>query len=575
MYKVKFNFANGTTTKEIGLIDNTLVINKDEISAEVNSIEILSVDFESSINENNYFVVPSIGLNGPAMQIFFREREDVEKTLRYSTIPIYGCCKGEKTTLAIVCGMELDYELIVGVKNNQYYMYPRFLTDNEELSEDIIIKFFTLTDKDSSYQGIAKFYRQFQLDRGACTTLKERQEHYPVLKQSLKGPEIRVRLAWKEVPSPVPEQTVENEPPIHVALTFKQCEDILDEFHKQGIKNAEFCLVGFNKSGHDGRFPDIFPIEPLLGGEEDLKHLIEKAKSMGYLICGHTNILDSYKIAERWTEANCLRDKNGELHQEGNWGGGKSYFLCAEQAHKNYAIEDMENLKALGFYGTHYFDVMSIGLPPKCYDKRHPLSRKEMAFWRGESLRLAREKIGASASEGAFDFCIKDLDYALYTVFYRDEDKSSLWDKEIPLWPMVYHGIIHYNMSTDTVNANIKSDKKLSLINFALGGRPVNYFYAKFMSAGINWMGEEDLGYHDKEQLSKDVAKIREEYQLYQSITDLQLNFIEDYQEIAPEIIKVSYDNGAILYFNMSDKDYLLDDNEILKSYSFIRKQEE
>jgi hypothetical protein len=573
MYKIKFNFADGTSSiKEAELIDSTLTIKKDEVSTNINSIEVLSIDFESSIAEDNYFVIPSISQNGPAAQIFFKERQDIEKVIRYSTMPIYGCCSKNKTTLAIVCGMELDYELVVGVKNNRYYMYPRFLTDNEELYEDIVIKFFTLSDKNSSYQGIAKFYRQFQLERGACTTLKERSKLYPALAKSLLGPEVRIRLAWKEVPSPVPEQTVENEPPIHVALTFAQCDEIIEEFHKQGIKNAEFCLVGFNKSGHDGRFPDIFPIEPLLGGEAELKKLIEKAKSLGYLICGHTNILDSYKIAKRWSAENCLKDKNGELHQEGNWGGGKSYFLCAKQAHLNYAIEDMENLKNLGFHGTHYFDVMSISLPPKCYDEKHPLSRKEMAYWRGESLRLAREKIGASASEGAFDFCIKDLDYALYTVFYREEDKCSLWDKEIPLWPMVYHGIIHYNMSTDTVNANIKSNKELSLINLAFGGRPVNYFYAKFMSAGVNWMGEEDLIFKDKEQLSNDIAKIKKEYQLYQSIADLQLNFIEDYEEIAPKIVKVTYDNNAILYFNMTENDYQLNDNETLKSYSLLRK---
>ena len=66
--------------------------------------------------------------------------------------------------------------------------------------------------------------------------------------------------------------------------------------------------------------------------------------------------------------------------------------------------------------------------------------------------------------------------------------------------------------------------------------------------------------------------KIKNEYQLYQSIADLQLNFIEDYEEIAPKIIKVSYDNNAILYFNMSDKDYKLDEHEIVKSYSLLRK---
>ena len=77
MYKIKFNFANGTSTiKDVALVDNTLTISKQAVSTDVNSIDILSSYFESGIVQDSYFVVPSIDLNGPAMQIFFRERED-------------------------------------------------------------------------------------------------------------------------------------------------------------------------------------------------------------------------------------------------------------------------------------------------------------------------------------------------------------------------------------------------------------------------------------------------------------------------------------------------------------------
>ena len=74
----------------------------------------------------------------------------------------------------------------------------------------------------------------------------------------------------------------ENEPEMHVASTFRDVSDLLDEFHKRGIDEAEFCLVGWNKSGHDGRWPQAFPVEEKLGGEEELRKLTEKAKRMGF-----------------------------------------------------------------------------------------------------------------------------------------------------------------------------------------------------------------------------------------------------------------------------------------------------
>ena len=73
---------------------------------------------------------------------------------------------------------------------------------------------------------------------------------------------------WEEEETVIPEQTPENEPEMHVASTFRDVSDLLDEFHKRGIDEAEFCLVGWNKSGHDGRWPQAFPVEEKLGGEE-------------------------------------------------------------------------------------------------------------------------------------------------------------------------------------------------------------------------------------------------------------------------------------------------------------------
>ena len=45
----------------------------------------------------------------------------------------------------------------------------------------------------------------------------------------------------------------------------------IKEFKSQGIDKAEFCLVGWNVSGHDGRFPQLSPVEERLGGEKKLR----------------------------------------------------------------------------------------------------------------------------------------------------------------------------------------------------------------------------------------------------------------------------------------------------------------
>ena len=83
--------------------------------------------------------------------------------------------------LAVVAGMSLEYALVVGVRENAYYLYPRFLLEDGKAYEDIVIRFFELTGKDANYSGAARRYRAYQLERGACIPLKERSKRYPVL----------------------------------------------------------------------------------------------------------------------------------------------------------------------------------------------------------------------------------------------------------------------------------------------------------------------------------------------------------------------------------------------------------
>lgn len=543
------------TTREIPVVmnGNRAILRKEEIPQETKSVDFLPDFCKAAVSSEGYYVVPSIDNDGHAGQIFFRPRAEQEIEFDCNDMPLYVFHNGRSACLAVVSGMSLEYSLITGIRDGFYYMYPRFLLNGEGAYEDLEVRFFELTGREATWSGAARRYRRYQLERNACEPIRERMKRFPVVGEAARGPEVRVRLAWKPVPSPVPDQTEETEPPIHVAITFEQCEQILDEFHRQGIEHAEFCLVGWNKSGHDGRFPDLFPVEPLLGGEEGLKRVTEKAKRYGYLISAHTNLLDSYKIARRWREENCMRDKDGSLHQQGNWGGGNSYYLCPKKAHEEYAKQDMADMQRLGFRGTHYLDVMSIVRPVKCYDPRHPLTRKEAGIWRGRTLALAREKVGASASEGSWDFCIGDLDYVLYTVFHRNgEFERPLVDRHIPFWHIVYHGIVLYNTFCDTVNASIKSDPALALLNLAWGGRPLSYFFAKFRSSGANWMGEEDLRFDTPEHLTADVAKIKRDYERYRTISDLQFEFMEEFEELKEgQLFRVTYSDGSVLLFNL------------------------
>lgn len=176
---------------------------------------------------------------------------------------------------------------------------------------------------------MARRYREYRLDSGYAEPLAKRMQGNDDLKYATESVMIRIRCGWKPAPSPVPHQTLENETPMHVACDFDRCCDIIDELKKQGVDKAEICLVGWNVSGHDGRWPQTFPVEPKLGGEEDLGKLIAYAQQNGYVINCHTNSTDCYEIADIFDIKDCRYDKEGNpIVDCGTWSGGQTYQLC-------------------------------------------------------------------------------------------------------------------------------------------------------------------------------------------------------------------------------------------------------
>ena len=142
-----------------------------------------------------------------------------------------------------------------------------------------------------------------------------------------------------------------------------------------------------------------------------------------------------------------------------------------------------------------------------CYDKNHPSNPSQTVEAFNRIMELCHREFGGFASEGSSDFAAKHLDYGLYVAFPAKED--DMYDCEIPLWELVYHGSILYNITPDTTNYTIKEkDKGLKVVEY--GGRPAIYFYSWHIDSGdhADWLGKVDMMCDTDEQLRYSVSKI-------------------------------------------------------------------
>lgn len=541
--------------------NKTIVSVKREAVGEALYVDFLYDYFTANTGDSGYFVLPFECLKGVSAT-YFTEREDTEYASEFSHIYCYGFKKETGGILGIITGCKYDYALVAGVKNGKYYAYPRFLIEGEMPEEDIKVDYYNLQNGD--YSEMARVYREYQIKNEGLEPLEERIKRDERLERASKGVAVRVRQGWKPAPSKQENQTLETEPDMVVAMTYDRVGELVDEFKRQNIENAEFCLVGWNRMGHDGRYPQIFPAEYKLGGEERLRELIKKAKSNGYNIVGHTNGSDAYTVSELWDEEYLLKTKDGSFHTMDIWSSGRAYKICPQRMYEKFGYEHNEKLAELGFEGIHYSDVVTILTLLKCHDKNHPLTRKQSAEWYRKLMERGRKVFGGFSSESGYDFAASALDYAMYTSFcLSGEDLPEICDEPIPFWQIVYHGIILYNPGTYTLNYPAKQ-KANRLKYFEYGGRPLACVYANFAD-GKNWMGNEDIRCDTDKEMYDSVSKIKLMSDDYDWMKEVRFAFMQSHNKISCGVYETVYSNGVKITVDYNENKVIMQGENIEK----------
>jgi len=502
---------------------------------------------------DGYMLAPRGTKEGGTVLCRFRERMgDHEYISDSNTMPVYGFKTAERSVFAVVTGMSWEYKIVLGVKDGVYYIYPRFFVDKKTRYEDIAVTMYELP-KGSDYNDMAALYRDIKNP----PSLKEKAGKWKEIAYAAEAPELRIRMAWKPVPSPVKCQTPENEPPVVIGCTISRAKDILDGMKARGIDKCEVCFVGVEIKGHDGRWPQLLPIEDTIGGEAALRDICAYGQSLGYQMVIHTNSTEMYQIAEDWDEDALIVTHDGDYSKdEILWGGGQPFHICPSQTVK-YTERNLTATADMGFRGVHYIDVITNFPPRNCYSEKHPLTARESAAIFCSLAERTRELFGGFASEGGFDFASDVLDYVLYTSYNLYTTPRELCDETIPFWQLVYHGSILYNPSTETVNFCVK-DEKSHLKYIEYGGRPLGYFNSKYVDEGGcgNWMGEEDMLCGTDEQLNDALDRFKLVYDEYRTLSHLQYEKMLRHEKLSEGVYRVTYESGTAVTVDYNTESY-------------------
>ena len=550
-------------------------MSQEELS-KIADLKVLPSFGRAKIGEKGYFVT-SEGMLATFKPVSEKSRRS---RVSYNHMLPASCFKvGDRCYAGIMKGLEYEcnqvLELVDAEEEYRYYYHYNTLKDIEPY-ENLVIDFHLLEGKEANYAGMARLCRQYLLETDRMPQLvKDRIGENEHLKYASEAPEIRIRLAWKPVPTPVAHQTLENEPKMHVAITFDQVKEIVDELKRQGVDKAQLCLVGWNVKGHDGRFPNHFPVEPELGGEEKLRECIKYAQDNGYKIVAHTCRTDIYEISKDWNDGtDAARKADGSLVPRYIIGGGQMYDICYKQSYEKYYKAEEPKLAEMGFRGLEYIDVLSIIYPHECHNPEHPVSRREAAEYANKMLSELRPMFGGSQSEGGIYYVAKSLDYTLYAsiLMHRMHQHGyEIIEEYVPVWHIVFNGYILNNAASQTVNFPLKAPKSaMRVAEYA--SRPIFYFYSAYRSAGKNWMGETDLTMRDKKDLERSVAIIKKGYDEFKTWQHLQFCTLDDHFELAKGVKCSVYSDGTRVVVNYNKEPYTFEGQEVApESYILVK----
>lgn len=534
----------------------SLTFNKETLQG-VQKLRVLPMLAKAKVGSEGFFITPrNITMSGDLL-VRFVPKEDTSYEYDLSIMSCYGVKTAELSALVRI-ERNYKYSFAFQIKDGVYSLETVFdFTKNDPVYDDIRIEIVPMK-ADATLGDFAAAERDLRLARGEIVPLAEKCKNEAV-EYARKYPLIRIRMGWKQSPSPVLHQTLENEPEMHAVVTFARVRDIADSLKAHGVEGVELQLVGWNKSGHDGRFPQLMPPEEKLGGMEELKKTIAYVKKLGYRISLHTNTIDAVEIADTFTWDDVVVTRDGEYYQCGHYSGGYAYHVCLEKQLKN-AMRDLPEVAALGLNGLHFTDVISIVVPDTCFAKDHPCSTAEGIRLAQENIHYTRELFGAFSSEGCMDFTLKELDYGLYVSFGDGFGKANIpvTDALVPFFELTYHGILLYNPTSPTVNYPIKTpaDK----LTFRMrGGRPSFYFHSKFRYGEPNWMGDIDLVATDNASLDHAARLIADAIRENEDLRDLQLTYMTDYALCGNGIQVVTYGDGTRIVGNFSEVEQTYD----------------
>jgi hypothetical protein len=280
-------------------------------------------------------------------------------------------------------------------------------------------------------------------------------------------------------------------------VTFEQAADLVQKISRltDGAPQVGY-LVGWQHQGHDTGYPDVFTVNPRLGGLEGLKTAIKRAADYNAVLSFHDNYDDAYTNSPAWDPAFIARSADGELMKGGVWAGGQSYIMSFYKYGTGPARERVRRTLAMvPIRSSYHIDVLSAVPLRRDFNPANPTSGEKSLEGKIAIVSEFNRHGVDVTSEGFSAPFVGVLGHAWHLM--RGRDALFAGEERIPFVPFIYHDRATYgggrlNDLSDTLLYGAAQSGDFG------GGTPLSEITDRYYLIEVPWFlfrGSEMTGY--------------------------------------------------------------------------------
>jgi hypothetical protein len=178
--------------------------------------------------------------------------------------------------------------------------------------------------------------------------------------------------------------------------SFDQVDEILADLAEAGVTQTDVTLWNWDKGSISLKYPQSFPVDDRLGGEEALRRLTDHLHQRGQrliLTSDYLDVVPGAKDVMPYLDA--VRGVDGLPLGSSETG----YMLNPEVALDRFAKKNISKAKEIGVDGLHLLGFASVALPDK--NTRFPMTREGFAATLMRLADLSSEELGKVSMTGS------------------------------------------------------------------------------------------------------------------------------------------------------------------------------